>query len=235
MNDDEDVLALIRKAKSEERQGDEDAAWETYQDAGEIIFHRYLPSIKRLVSVSLSPTIKHLTEDIAQEVCLEVYRSLPKFDENRGTLKTWSFTILYRCQITARERYWRQSRPYSIDGDVDKMSLTAWPGDRLALYTLAEKRMNQLSDQNRIIMAMYMIGMTSKEIAKITRLSEAAVRKRKERAIEILDGENSEQKKMIQNHHNHPVSMKEILKIVEGRINDSTLQKRIEDIFLKRL
>jgi RNA polymerase sigma factor (sigma-70 family) len=237
-SEDEDVQALIRKAQAQEKQWDEDGAWETYQEAGEIIFPRYLPSIKRLVSASLSANIKHLTEDIAQEVCLEVYKSLPGFDENRGPLKIWIFTILYRCQKTALTRYWRHSRPYSIDGDGDRdnqMSLTAWTGDRFELYELIAKRMNQLSDENRIIMAMCMIGMTSPEIAEITRLSEASVRKRIQRAKEILNGEKSGQKKTSLNHRNQPVSMKEILKIVAGQIDGSTLQKRVEDIFLKRL
>ena len=124
---------MIRKAQALEKQGDEDGAWETYQEAGEIIIFRYGPYIKALIWLSLSPNIKHLAEDVAQEVCLEVYKSLPRFDENRGSLKSWIFGIHYYCQRTAVRRYWRESRPYSIDGEGDKTSLTAWTGEGAAL------------------------------------------------------------------------------------------------------
>jgi RNA polymerase sigma factor (sigma-70 family) len=184
MKDETDILELIRRAKSLEIQGDGDTARQTYRKAAELLTRLYGQYFYKLAWFSLPPSKKHLAEDVAQDVCLEAYRALPTFDEHRGAkLKTWMRGIFYHCRIDAVERDIRQRGPNPKDIVI--------PVDRFAEKAFLEKRMSQLPDRDRIILILYVEGMTSDEIAEYAGLTSVNIRKIISRSKQFLNGEKN--------------------------------------------
>ena len=52
----------------------------------------------------------HWTEDVTQDVFLDLWRKAPNFDETRGSAKTWVMTIAHRRAVDAVRRYESQKR-----------------------------------------------------------------------------------------------------------------------------
>ena len=120
MDSEEDVLALIRTANALFLQGDIDAARDKFREAVELLAQLYRNYFLYLALRSLPLGLKHLAEDITQDVNLAMCQSLPRFDENRNVkLKTWLIGIFYNCRVDALKRYNQPLGPYILDSNVD--------------------------------------------------------------------------------------------------------------------
>lgn len=108
-------------------------------------------------------------EEITQEVFLEVWRTSPKFDENKGSALSWIFTMAHRravdrirsAQATRRrdEVYTRESQATSYDSTVDQVTATLDAERvRTALKTLGDNQRQALS-------LVYFEGRTHVEVA----------------------------------------------------------------------
>lgn len=108
-------------------------------------------------------------EEITQEVFLEVWRTSPKFDQNKGSALSWIFTMAHRravdrirsAQATRRrdEVYTRESLDTSYDSTVDQVTATLDAERvRTALKTLGDNQRQALS-------LVYFEGRTHAEVA----------------------------------------------------------------------
>ena len=109
-------------------------------------------------------------EEITQEVFLEVWRTSPRFDPERGSALSWMFTLAHRravdrirsAQATRRrdEVYTRESQETSYDSTVDQVAAQLDAEQvRSALGTLGENQRQALS-------MVYFEGHTHAEVAE---------------------------------------------------------------------
>ena len=138
--------------------------------------------------------------DVAQEVFLQVYRTLPRF-EGRSSLKTWIYRIVVN-HCHNRQRWWRRrrreaSRPLEdlTPADEAQMSAAAATG-HLGPHELAvqherarkvQEALQHLSFDHRVVLALKEIeGLSVEAVAAALGVAEGTVKSRLARAREAL-------------------------------------------------
>jgi RNA polymerase sigma-70 factor, ECF subfamily len=146
--------------------------------------------------------------DIAQEVFLQVYRMLPRF-EGRSSLKTWIYRIVVN-QCRNRQRWWRRrrrDRSFGLDeltpndeARLAERGTDEGPDERLQRREKALKVQDALLrlsfDHRAILLLRELEEMTCEEIGRALGLPEGTVKSRLSRAREalrrgLLDGERA--------------------------------------------
>lgn len=130
-----------------------------------------------------------IVEDIGQEVFLDVYRSLSRFEEDRGTaFSTWLFAAARnRCLSELRRRKASVLVPIEEIDDLATGECSA-EADLIA----DEKRqafragLQELSETFRQVLLMSLKGLSLEEIARISGISLGTVKSRIYRAREQL-------------------------------------------------
>ena len=120
-------------------------------------------------------------QDLSQEVLINLWRSLPKF-ERKSSMKTWVWRVsLYTCISQERKSRLRKRLPLEIDidlyNDVDS--------DTLQIKKLHE-RINRLGMFDRAIILLWLENMSYEEIGSVVGISEKNVSVRLHRIKEPL-------------------------------------------------
>lgn len=120
-------------------------------------------------------------QDLSQEVLINLWRSLPKF-ERKSSMKTWVWRVgLYTCISQERKSRLRKRLPLEIDidlySDVDS--------DTLQIKKLHE-RINRLGMFDRAIILLWLENMSYEEIGSVVGISEKNVSVRLHRIKEQL-------------------------------------------------
>jgi len=137
-------------------------------------------------------------KDVAQEVFLQVYRTIAKF-EGRSSLKTWIYRIVVN-QCHNKQRWWRrrrrdQARPIEdlTPGDEARLAETQAPVGPFAELERREKArrvqaaLEALSfDQRAILVLREVEGLSCEEIAQALTLPMGTVKSRLARGREAL-------------------------------------------------
>jgi RNA polymerase sigma factor (sigma-70 family) len=137
--------------------------------------------------------------DVAQEVFLQVFRTLGRF-EGRSTLKTWIYRIVVN-QCRNRQRWWRRRRkerscPIDALTPADEARL-AEAGDRMEgpeqrlerreRARTVQASLARLSFEHRAVLLLREVeGLSCEEIAGTLSLPEGTVKSRLSRAREAL-------------------------------------------------
>jgi RNA polymerase sigma-70 factor (ECF subfamily) len=137
--------------------------------------------------------------DVAQEVFLQVFRTLGRF-EGRSTLKTWIYRIVVN-QCRNRQRWWRRRRkerscPIDALTPADEARL-AEAGDRMEgpeqrlerreRARTVQAALARLSFEHRAVLLLREVeGLSCEEIAGTLSLPEGTVKSRLSRAREAL-------------------------------------------------
>ncbi len=138
--------------------GDTDAFAQLYDRMAAVVFG----VIKRVL---VDPT---MSEEVAQDVMLEVWRNAPRFEATRGSASAWITTIAHRRAVdrvrseqAMRDRLDRVSamEETAIDDVEDQVMRAA---DRSAMSEAME---NLNGDQRRALELAYFGGLTQTEIA----------------------------------------------------------------------
>jgi RNA polymerase sigma-70 factor, ECF subfamily len=148
--------------------------------------------------------------DISQDVFLQVYRMLPRF-EGRSSLRTWIYRIVVN-QCRNRQRWWRRrrkDRSFCLDeltpGDEARLSARGRAGDdpyeQLERSEKAEGVQDALLrlsfDHRAILLLREVEGLTCEEIGRALGLPDGTVKSRLSRARDalrasLLEGEGAE-------------------------------------------
>jgi RNA polymerase sigma factor (sigma-70 family) len=124
-------------------------------------------------------------EDVLQEGFIRIFRALPKYDPNRGTLEPWMRRIIVNVALA---RYRKKFRKYEVSGLEGVEELEADP----AVYSKlgAEELLaliEALPDAYRIVFNLYVLeGFDHKEIAKTLKIAPGSSRSRLQRARIML-------------------------------------------------
>lgn len=120
-------------------------------------------------------------EDLYQEILINLWRSLPQF-ENRSSLKTWIWRIsLNTCISIDRKKRRREKMPLEMDIDLYNDS------DRdTKQIKLLHERINRLGPFDRAIILLWLENMSYEEIGAIVGISEKNVSVRLYRIKEQL-------------------------------------------------
>jgi RNA polymerase sigma-70 factor (ECF subfamily) len=137
--------------------------------------------------------------DVSQDVFLQVYRMLPRF-EGRSTLKTWIYRIVVN-QCHNRQRWWRrrrkdQSRPIEELTPAEEAQLGDGKAEATSPYEevrrLEQRRVVQaalleLSFEHRAVLLLREVeGLSVEQVAESLGLAEGTVKSRLSRAREAL-------------------------------------------------
>ena len=106
-------------------------------------------------------------EDLYQEILINLWRSLPKF-EQRSSVKTWIWRIsLNTCISIDRKKRRRSSLPLELDIDLYNDS------DRdTKQIKLLHERINRLGPFDRAIILLWLENMSYEEIGALVGISE---------------------------------------------------------------
>ena len=108
--------------------------------------------------------------DLTQEICVQLWRSFPTFDEKRARFSTWMYRVALNVAISQMRRSSRQ------EDALDRQQLETRSGaegigeqdERMeALYTF----INQLDRLNRALILLYLEDRSYEEIAEILGIS----------------------------------------------------------------
>ncbi|OQP64969.1 RNA polymerase subunit sigma-70 [Niastella vici] len=131
-----------------------------------------------------------LTNDVLQEVFVNIWRRIEQYDATKGRLFTWMMNIARNAAIdTLRSRSYQNSRKnQSIGENVDTIRVTdvIQPGvDTIGLRKVLEK----LKEEQRILIELaYFKGYTHEEIAELEKLPLGTVKTRIRNALIQLRG-----------------------------------------------
>jgi RNA polymerase sigma-70 factor (ECF subfamily) len=163
------------------------------EKAFEELFLRYYPALKRFVGRMMPQQ----AEDIVQEVFLRVYRDIRKFSPDKGSFKTWIFSIAANLTV---DEYRRRRRWLRIFRPLGKEALNLPDGSRSPDEALLEKeRRSEIEkalqmvpiEQRQVLILKHLEGFKFREIAQILGISEGTAKSRMARGLkrlkEVLD------------------------------------------------
>jgi RNA polymerase sigma-70 factor (ECF subfamily) len=166
--------------------GDDDYRAEVYKR----LVQEYLDGIWRFCVTRLGEVVG---EDIAADVFLTAWENLPTFRQEAAP-STWLFGIAKnKCAQTLRDRARRRAILAQAMDEVRSGAHAMAP--EMPEQQLAEQRQRRwlaeslarLRELDRLlVMVHYLKGLSIKEVAELTGLSEAAIRKRLLRALQRL-------------------------------------------------
>ncbi|MCD6506270.1 sigma-70 family RNA polymerase sigma factor [Candidatus Poribacteria bacterium] len=158
------------------------------EKAFEELFLRYYPALKRFVSRTMSQQ----AEDIVQEAFLRVYRDIRRFSPDRGSFKTWIFSIAANLTV---DEYRKKQRWLRIFRPLGKEALNLPDRSRSPDETLLEKeRRSEIEkalqmlpiEQRQVLILKHLEGFKFKEIAQILGIPEGTVKSRMARGLKRL-------------------------------------------------
>ena len=127
-------------------------------------------------------------DDVVQDVYLKVYDNLDKIDDDK--FKQWLGKVTRNTAKNYNKRFWRRN---IIGLEEDTCLINK---EFLEEIMLLNENIKSLNETYKETFLMYVRGYTSKEISKKLKITEDCVRKRIERAREIIkddifeEGEN---------------------------------------------
>jgi RNA polymerase sigma-70 factor (ECF subfamily) len=182
------MIELSNEVVARAREGDETAFREILAAFERPIFH----TVFRLVGGRFPNEV----EDIAQDVFLKIFRSLDRFDPERGVrFSTWVYTFVKNhCFDVLKKRRLATVRfeRSGIDGETafEPESVAPSPTDHVIGGELAQRvavAIDRLPDDQRLafVLREYQ-GLDYREIAAIAECSEGTVKSRLHRAKQAL-------------------------------------------------
>lgn len=139
-------------------------------------FETLLREHQRIVSKVVSVYARDSDDrrDLAQEICVQLWRSFPGFDERRARFSTWMYRVALNVAISQLRRPARQEEPLDVQ-QLEAMGGSegiAEPDERIeAMYGF----IGQLDPLNRALILLYLEDRSYGDIAEILGISETNV------------------------------------------------------------
>ena len=160
-------------------------------EALSIIFHRYVPTVRRLAYRILRNASE--ADDLVQEIFLLVHRECKAFDSSKSPARFWILQIAYRRAIS-RRRYLSSRHFYSridLDEAAEDSNVISNDLDELIEQSLENNRLNKVfaalsDDQQKTLRLFFIEGYTFEEIAEKLGKSRGNVKHHYFRGLEKL-------------------------------------------------
>jgi RNA polymerase sigma-70 factor, ECF subfamily len=160
-------------------------------DAFNELYLRYFDRVYGYLRVALRDP--HEAEDVTQQVFINVFEALPRYERRRQPFRAWLFRIVRNRGIDALRRRQRlePADPVELqrrrdEAAVDEESATRaleWLSDAEILVLI--ERLPQA--QRQVVVLRYMLDLSTVEIAQVLDRSPAAVRQLQHRALRFLE------------------------------------------------
>lgn len=155
-------------------------------DAFQAVYATYRNDVLRYCRYRL-PTDED-AEDATQDVFLHAYHAMPRWSQQGGGMRPWLFAIAHN-EVVSRYRATARRPQVAIEAagavhDRERSPEQHALDDSELDHAL--RLMRQLSDDQRRVMELRLVGLTGAEIAAVLDKKHATVRKLQERAIERL-------------------------------------------------
>ena len=122
-------------------------------------------------------------EDLLQEILLQVWRSMSRFEE-RSSIDTWCYRIALNTAISWRRKAGRRKERLPTDGaDLNRLP---GPEEGHNATVLLHKFLQTLSDADRALVLMYLEDMSGEEMADVLGIQSGALRVRLHRIKQRL-------------------------------------------------
>ena len=123
-------------------------------------------------------------EDLVQEILMQVWRSLPNYDQ-QAKLSTWAYRVALNTAISWRRSATRDKRrPPANQLTTDSLTTEAvFPNE----VDLLGRFLDSLSEIDRAVLLMYLDDLTNDEIAESIGVSGGAIRTRISRIRDRLE------------------------------------------------
>ncbi|MEM7156651.1 MAG: RNA polymerase sigma factor [Myxococcota bacterium] len=124
--------------------------------------------------------------DLRQVVFIEAYRDLSSF-QGRSTWRTWLLSIARNRALDRRKADRRRAARLAVVEAQQSSAVDEGPADRLALRSIIDRCLGELSVPNReVVWLRHIIGLRYEEIAAVVRASTAAAQMRVARSLRSL-------------------------------------------------
>ena len=166
--------------------GEVDVLTALLQRAGrgdEAAFGQLYDALAGLINATVRKVVRDpsQSDEVTQEVFIELWRLAPRFDESRGSVKSWSVTIAHRRAIdrvrseqASRDRLDRESNKRVVDHDsvADEVETTFE-------QARVRRALGRLTDtQREAVELAYYGGHTYREVAALLDVAEGTVKSR---------------------------------------------------------
>lgn len=147
-------------------------------DAARALYEQYGPGLYAFARHRCGD--EQLSREIVQDVMLSVWRAAPRFDDDRGSLRSWVFQIARNATIDASRR--RSSRP-SLLHDVSSVDADRRnPVDDIEVmfrnWLIAEALDRLPADHRAVVDLVYFQQMRVSEAAAVLGIPEGTVKSR---------------------------------------------------------
>jgi len=187
---DEQITAVLRKGQRYVKQGHWGEAESQFRFAFEMLVHRYHRAVIGFCVNMLGQGTAQ-AEDLAQEVFLALWKTLPQF-RHEASLRTWVFTIArYQCFDAVQQSARRDQFSEACAGSTQELSAVL-PAvheqyEQHDLRTWVQQALGQLPLAEREVLVLtYIAELPPAEMARVLGVAEASVRTRRKRALDHL-------------------------------------------------
>lgn len=142
-------------------------------------FETLLREHQRIVFKVVSVYARHPEDrrDLTQEICVQLWRSFPRFDEKRARFSTWMYRVALNVAISQMRRPSRQDERFER---LDQQQIDA-AGGTVGIFEPDERLevlyrfIDELDPLNRALILLYLEDRSYAEIADILGISETSV------------------------------------------------------------
>jgi RNA polymerase sigma-70 factor, ECF subfamily len=165
-----EILQIILRAQSGDR------------EAFAILFEQYKNLVYKTAYLMLGEATE--AEDVLQEVFVQVYRSLSRFDPGKAAFTTW----LHRVTFNHCLNHLRKKHPFTLPlEDISPALKSEFPGGQLAEEEILQQAIGKLTDKQRaVVILRYFWDLPYTEIAQILDVPLGTIKSRIGLALKTL-------------------------------------------------
>ncbi len=152
------------------------------REAFAILFEQYKNLVYKTAYLMLGEATE--AEDALQEVFVQVYKSLSRFDPCKAAFTTWLYRLTFNYCLNCR----RKKRPFALPlEEISPALASEFPGAQLAEREVVQQALGKLTDKQRaVVILRYFWDLPYAEIAQILDVPLGTVKSRLDLALKTL-------------------------------------------------